>query len=1002
MNARAYGIALCALAAAASLAAGCGGGGGQMTSTPSQVLPPPSATSTPVAPQGKATVALRIVIPAASTSSAVTRRPRYVSPSTNSLSFAQNASVTTVIALTPSSPNCTTGVGGVRTCTVNVNATAGQNQSFTLKTFASADGTGTPLSTQTIVATIVPNTSNPLTFVLNGVVASLTAAFAVPTLPYGLAGTTTLTVNALDASGNIIIGPGGYATSSGTALTITLTNADNSGATSLTHSSLTQPGAADGFTYAGGPLNGDTVTASAPGVTSAAASIVFTCNPTPATSALYVPGDFTNWGYGLYPLSLPGASPAPSNVVDPPGILGYPIAVDADGRAYTWSGSFSTGIPQFGAAIEEFCPQATGIAAVPYRSIVTNGAIAVDPARHLYVLNEGGSGSLLEFAPDAGTPGFVPSTAPTTAPIRTISGSNTEINDAGNQGYAPSGYAATNSNFYFSAYNELLSFSSTQTGNVAPTLVAADTAPGLLNPESVAVDKSGNVYVLYQTDYLVPQPPAVTYAALDLTEPAVAEYTPQGVVSRVISGTNTDMGDANGIAVDGAGNLWVSSAIQYIGETGVHPQIESFNSTATGNANPTARFTFVGDTSPLGTPSLDLQQMAIDPTTANIYICDSAGYGVLVFNSVGNYLGQIWPSVGGLGAAYGIAFNANGSFVVQSGPLTNGGTTYGSAQLRFYPAGTGTTGAATPAPTKVVNLGSYAYPAPIAVDGSGNVFELGGENGALSLNNSSYLGDSYTYTVAEFAAAASGNATPVSTFYDPANLDNTGLTLGGIGLDPSGDVLVGNNASNVVYLYHAGTSGSPVSPTSSYQDFAPSTYFLQSMAADPAGNIYVASFSGATITEFAAGTSTVLRTIYGPHTRILEPDGIAVDSSDNIYLGNQYGATLAIFGPTQSGDVAPQRTIGTVEPDSTVRYEFMAVGPGDALAAAAQSMIPTQRAAAAVARRTAVRHEALATISAQATARCAVIRKVPPPQNAVRGSESAATCEAGLVNAVRH
>jgi hypothetical protein len=992
--ARAFGIAFCALAAtAASLAAGCGGGG-QTASTPSQALPP-LATSTPVVPQGKATVALSIVIPAASTSSAVTRRPRYVSPSTNSLSFAQNGSVTTVVALTPSSPDCTTGIGGVRTCTVNVNATAGQNQSFTVKTFASSNGTGTPLSVQTIVATIVANTSNPLTFVLNGVVASLTAAFAVPSLPYGLAGNTTLTVNAKDASGNIIVGPGNFATSSGVALTVTLTNADGSGATSLAHSSLTQPAGADGFTYTGGPLNGDTVTASAPGVTSAAASIAFTCNPTPATSALYVDGVFTNPGFGLYPLSLAGASPPPSNVVDPPGILGYPIAVDADGRAYTRSGSVaSDGIPQAGASIEEFCPQATGIAAVPYRSIVATGAIAVDPARHLYVLYQGGSGSLSEFAPDAGTPGFVPSTAPTTAPIRTISGSNTQIPNAG-----ISGYAATNSNFYFNAYNELLSFSSAQSGNVAPTVIA-DTAPGLLNPESVAVDKSGNVYVLYQTDYLVPQPAATTYNPLYITLPAIAEYTPQGAVSRVISGTNTDMGDAIGIAVDGVGNVWVSSTVEYVGETGFYPQIESFNSTATGNASPTTRFEMIGETSPLGsTTSLVLQQMAIDPTTANIYICDSAGYGVIVFNSVGNYLGQISPSVGGLGAAYGIAFNANGSFVVQSGPLANGSTTYGSAQLRFYPAGTGTTGAATPAPTKVVNLGSYDYPAPIAVDGSGNVYELGGENGALIGNNPSPLGDSWTYTVAEFAAAASGNATPVLTFYDPANMDITALTLGGIGMDPSGDVLVGNNASNVVYLYHAATSGSPASPTSSYQDFAPSTYFLRSVATDPAGNVYVASFSGATITEFAAGTSTLLRTISGGHTRILHPQGIAVDSSDNIYLGNQYGTTLSIFGPTQSGDVAPQRTVGTEGPDSSSSYQFMAIGPGDPPATAAQS-IPTQRAAAAVARRAASRHEALATISAQAAARCAAIRKVAPPQNFARTSPPTTVCEAGLVNAV--
>ena len=99
--------------------------------------------------------------------------------------------------------------------------------------------------------------------------------------------------------------------------------------------------------------------------------------------------------------------------------------------------------------------------------------------------------------------------------------------------------------------------------------------------------------------------------------------------------------------------------------------------------------------------------------------------------------------------------------------------------------------------------------------------------------------------------------------------------------------------------------------------------------------------------------------------------------------------------------MAPQRTVGIVGPDSSPRYEFMAIGPGDPPAAAAQS-IPTQRAAAAVARRAAVRDEALASISAQAATRCAAIRKVAPPQGFARVSAPTANCEPSLINAVHH
>jgi len=974
---------------------GCSGGSQSATPPASKLTAPPTTL-----PQQKASVTLSILIPNAAAQAAARRRPRYISPATNSLSFAQNGNVTTVVALTPSSPGCSPGPNGT-TCTVTVTATSGQNQSFTVKTFASSDGSGPPLSVQTVVATIVTGVANPLNLVLNGVIASLTAAFTVASLPYGLAGATTLTVNELDASGNIIVGPGGFANASGAALTVTVTNGDATGSTSLAQTSLTQPGAPIGFTYTGGGLNTDTVTASASGVTSANATIAFTCNPTPSTSALFVLGQFPNFGYGLYPLSISGTSPAPSSVVDPPGILGYPLAVDSAGRAYTFSGSVSNGIPQPGASIEEFCPQASGTNAVPYRSVTVSGDFTVDSARNLYVLQAFGAGAMLEYPPDSGLPGPVPSTEPTTAPERTISGAATELSDASASGIAAS--AATTTNFYATVYNEILDFGSGQSGNVAPASTIANTAPGLLGPESVAVDGSGNVYVLYQTDYLTAQPAAPTYNPLFITLPAIAEYAANGTLLRVISGpNNTDMGDAISIAVDGVGNVWVNSVVEYTGETGFYPQVESFAPGASGDASPATRFAMLGETSPLGSStSLDLQQLAVDPTTGNVYVCDSAGYGVIVYNGVGNYLGQILPSQSGLGAAYGIAFSPSGNFVVQSQPLTSGSVTYGSAQLQFYPALTGTTGTTTAAPTNVVNLSStYGYPAPIALDAAGNVYELGGENGSLIGETSSDIGDSYTYTIAEYAANAGPNASPVSTFYDVANTDLTGLTLGGIGVTPTGTMLVGNNASNVVYGYAAGTSGSNAVPSTSYQDFAPSTYFVRSLAVDPAGNLYAASFNGATITEFAAGSSTIVRSIAGPHTRLLHPQGIAVDASDNIYVGNQYGDTLSIFGPGQSGDAAPQRVVGVgAGPETPSNYQYMAIGPGNASGGTPGAIGRSVRTAATTSFVSARRAEALKALSVTMAARCAArnVTVKPPTQRPGPGSAVAACATTAII-----
>ena len=91
------------------------------------------ATAAPAAPSAapagqSAGVTIRVIIPGAASAAASRRHPAYVSAATNSLSFAQGGSVTTVVPLGPSSPDCSAGAGGARTCTVNANATPGKTK----------------------------------------------------------------------------------------------------------------------------------------------------------------------------------------------------------------------------------------------------------------------------------------------------------------------------------------------------------------------------------------------------------------------------------------------------------------------------------------------------------------------------------------------------------------------------------------------------------------------------------------------------------------------------------------------------------------------------------------------------------------------------------------------------------------------------------------------------------------------------------------------------------
>ncbi len=951
-------LRLAAIGGGTLVLAACGGGGAASVGRP--LLPPASPIVTPAptaVPSSKTAVSIRVAIPAPPATASNKRRSKYVSPATNSLSFAQDGAVTTVVSLAAGSPNCSTGSGGTRTCTVNANATAGQNQSFTVKTFASANASGIPLSLQTLVATILPGATNPLNVTLDGVVASLRAAFAVPSLPYKAPGSTKLTVDALDAAGDTIVGPGTYADASGNAVKIALANSDASGSTALAQSMLAQPGAPVGFTYDGGPVATDTVTASAPGLSSAKATIAFLCASAPSTSALYVSAEASNPGYGLLPLSISGTSvPGAVSIVDPPGALGYagpveaaPI-VDSAGRAYVSEGN--NGAPW---AIAEFCPQAAGTAAVPYRSVVVPFAWAatLDAARNLYVESLT-TNTLSEYAADSGVPGFVPNGAAATTPLRSIS---LAVGFGASDFNGLPALATAGANVYASGLVGISVYGPGESGSAAPIASIDAVHPGLVAPQSVAVDKLGDVYVEYGLDYLDFAVINDYQNAYD-ARPAIAEYTAAGALVRTFA-TNTIIGFHNGveIAVDDAGTVW----------TATHGSLESFGPTATLTTAPTNTWVMTG-TSVTGASAVNgtatrlaVQQIAVDPATGHIYACDANGFGVLVYTASGALLGQIMPSVGGLGAAYGIVFDPVGNFVVQSQPYKAGGMTYGSAQLQYYPAGTGATGLTTKAPTKVVNLGSFAHPGPLAIDAAQNIYELAGGAAASSLS------DSTTYTVAEFGADAGPNATPVATFFDAANL-GVGANLGGIAIGLTQTVLVGNAGSNEVYAYPAGASGSSAVPTGAYHDDAPSTWGAHAMTTDRAGNLYAASFGGATITEYAAGTSNVVRSIFGPHTRLLDVTAMAVDDAGNLYVGNQDGLTLDVFGPQQAGDATPQRVVGDPVSNTQVFAGF-AIGPGNAAGATPAGAIVPQSSRSAGWRATERRHS-IEIICALTPTRC--------------------------------
>lgn len=195
-----------AIIALAGLLAGCGGAG-------APAMPPSVHTS-------KA-AGTRVVIqipPKSSTASSAARQPQYVSPSTQSITVSVDGGPATAQNLTPGSPNCDVPAPlSPLTCTVNISAAPGTH-TFTFVTYDGLNGTGNVLSTNSVSQNIVANQSNTVNVTLDGVpksfqvlpLPSLGAIQGTATSGFQFLGreTYTMEIDAVDADGNYILGPG--------------------------------------------------------------------------------------------------------------------------------------------------------------------------------------------------------------------------------------------------------------------------------------------------------------------------------------------------------------------------------------------------------------------------------------------------------------------------------------------------------------------------------------------------------------------------------------------------------------------------------------------------------------------------------------------------------------------------------------------------------------------------------------------------------------------------
>lgn len=278
---------IAAVAVSSTLAA-CGGGAGGGTAIPKQSNPFLEAPTAPMM--------FSVRIPANAATSSNARRPSYVSSNTNSVSFTitswnGNAETASPVIVSLSGANCT-GSGSSKVCTVTSSAPIGSDV-WKVATYASGNGTGTALSENSASGTITAAGPNNLSVTLNPVVASLAFSPVNASCLDGTPCNGSVIIQALDASGAVIIGPGSYLTPALAPDTIsescgsphlTLTRADGQGPNN-TFSDPTQNNVAKAY-YDGTSLgaSGGTLTCSVSDSGGASATFTLTTSSTGSAS----------------------------------------------------------------------------------------------------------------------------------------------------------------------------------------------------------------------------------------------------------------------------------------------------------------------------------------------------------------------------------------------------------------------------------------------------------------------------------------------------------------------------------------------------------------------------------------------------------------------------------------------------------------------------------------------------------------------------------------------
>ena len=903
---------------AATMLAGCAGGA---------TLPPPRGAAQPSSKT--VSVAFAIALPARGAAAAGRRRVRYVSAATKS--------ATVVVTPAGGSAGSPTVIGCSRTaCTGTVAAPVGSD-TFAVKLFDAANGTGNLLSSGTLTQTIVLDAANHVDVTFDGVVHALALALSPSAVAAGKSSTVDVAVGALDADGNTIVGPGSYVDANGSPLTIALADSDTSGATHLSTASLSAPPATPvKLSYDGAAIPCITVTASAAALAPAHALLPAAGPPTlyvagfaagsttpavvraianPATApsvARTISGSATTLNNGIGGLATDAcanliattgsATPTQQVVVfgatangdvapirsfgDPNNAVPSPVTVDAAGDVtVAYDGVYFAGYES--AAVETFSPAASG-AVAPIRTIPTPGrpeyGLAYDPANAIWAAE--GSGDALDVIPSGAVKLSVEPTMygnlfdelafdGGSSPLATV--------DASGNVYFASSVAV--SEFYTSPSTSttmwILQFAPQSNGYPVPRRSIRIPADSNLPPNeevgSMGTDAAGNLYV----------------AGTGPNGPRVYQYAPPPSTSTTPVATLDPQPAIGPIAVAPDGTIYGAAVNQstFLDEIATFSPANRSTPAATLNLQTSDAVWFVGLAAdltlyvglvPYGAPTQFRVEVYAPGATGN-----AAPLRTVTLppsqNTATGYVGTPVAAVDALGDLYAVYDAGNYSGDV-SFPTTS--------TVEVVPAG-----ASAPARSFTVPIAGAQAP---AYDASRNALLLAnGSAFAATSASRPYLQE--PEELQEFPVTSTGTAAPLAQIRSGAP-DGVPYDPLAVGHDAAGRIYVENGGDGSVRVYDPVTRtivrsilGLPV---------------VGAMAVDPDGTVYIAGAAGPSDANLDARLRRGV-----PSASATRPSAALPSAARRPRRTTtaDYGAVL-VYGPSASGLVAPTSVI----PASTV------------------------------------------------------------------------------------